>query len=58
MNNFLGRTIEGSYMIGSNNIKQQNIPYNQCTLLIMGWVFVGFFFLGGGGVKVRKHMKT
>jgi len=23
---------------GSNNIKQQNIPYNQCTLLIMGGV--------------------
>ena len=42
MNNFLGRTIEGSYIIGSNNIKQQNIPYNQCTLLIMSWVFVFF----------------
>ena len=41
MNNFLGRTIEGSYIIGSNNIKQQNIPYNQCTILIMG-VFVFF----------------
>ena len=56
MNNFLGRTIEGSYIIGSSNIKQQNIPYNQCTLLIMGWVFVGvffffFFFFGGGGLK-------
>ena len=42
MNNFLGRTIEKSYIIGSINIKQQNIPYNQCTLLIMSWVFVFF----------------
>jgi len=52
MNTFLGRTIEESYIIGSNNIKQQNIPYNQCTLLIMGWFFGVCFF------KVRKHMKT
>ena len=44
MNNFLERTIEGSYIMGSNNIKQQNIPYNQCTLLIMGWFFVVIFF--------------
>ena len=28
MNNLLGRTIDESR-------KQQNIPYNQCTLLIM-----------------------
>jgi len=46
MNNILGRTIDESR-------KQQhqttNIPYNQCTLLIMGVVIF---------LKVRKHMKT